>query len=304
VQEDTFTANAGFAVAYDSAPGGPSTPVDLSNVGGLQASGNGHDAISIGSVTAGGTWPDTGLSLYLSGNVTVSAGASITLTTGTGTPAPVLPYIGGALTVNTGGQATILPGTTVRFDTGGYVTANGTLDAEGSPTHSITLTSAQPSPAPGDWNGLVFNSGGGGTLNDVTIAYAGRSYHNEQAAVYVQGANPTISNSTIADSAGNGLEVNCNNASPCLPTPTLEDDVFTDNASFAVVYDNAPADLSNVGGLQASGNGQDAILVGSVGSGTITGTWPATGLSLSLAAGASVSVQGGGQHDADHGVGY
>ena len=79
---------------------------------------------------------------------------------------------------------TIEPGVTVRFikkgvfqieKFGGTMPASGALIAQGTEAKPITFTSAEASPAPGDWLGLTFGaqSDARNVLDHVTIAYAG-----------------------------------------------------------------------------------------------------------------------------------
>ncbi len=80
----------------------------------------------------------------------------------------------------------IRPGVVVKFEDARITTSRGTLVAEGTPDNPIVFTSVlddsvglpalttDGAPAPGDWEGLVFTStGGGGRLKHVQIRYTG-----------------------------------------------------------------------------------------------------------------------------------
>jgi hypothetical protein len=89
---------------------------------------------------------------------------------------PYIAYYNG-LTVGGGTTLTIGPGAIVKFDgTGSYLYVNGVLNAEGTEANEIYFTSleddehggdtngAAGTPEPGNWNGIIFNSGSTGTL--------------------------------------------------------------------------------------------------------------------------------------------
>ena len=189
LSSDTLTTDAGWAVLYDA------VPQDLSMVTHLSGSGDGYTAIGL----AGGTitnplWSAAtlGLPLRTTADISVASGAAMRL---------------GA-------------GTTVLFGANLYVA--GGLSATGTAAAPITLTSASATPAPGDWGGIAYQPGSTGALSYVHLSYAGKGtlanstqsvgscntyincYHT---GLLVEGASPTISNSTIDQSAGNDVEV-------------------------------------------------------------------------------------------------
>lgn len=135
---------------------------------------------------------------------------------------------------SSGGTAALLtiePGVTLRFSQGTRLeldgsgsSALGALHAEGTSDHPIILTSAEESPAPGDWVGLTIGgrSDDRNSLSHVKISYAGgpsgissygcpsaksQTFSNE-ASVIIYGAEPSrafIKNSVIENSAGDGI---------------------------------------------------------------------------------------------------
>ena len=67
------------------------------------------------------------------------------------------PYIvTGAVPVSEGVTLTIEPWVVVKFNSGASLQINGQLIARGTELDPITFTSNQPSPAPGDWENILF----------------------------------------------------------------------------------------------------------------------------------------------------
>jgi uncharacterized repeat protein (TIGR01451 family) len=87
------------------------------------------------------------------------------------------PYIVATNTVavRNGAKLTIEPGVEVRFSAGAQlqIRTSGYLEAIGTPTQPITFTSDLMTPAPGDWDGIRFETDAlTGTIQYVTIEYA------------------------------------------------------------------------------------------------------------------------------------
>ena len=100
--------------------------------------------------------------------------------------------VSGPVRVEAGASLVIRPGTSVRFAKGSGLEVAGILKAEGRKGGSITLTSAEGRPAPGDWTGISFVEAKEGTvLKNCAIAYAG--------SVTVGGCSPSIRDCTIKD---------------------------------------------------------------------------------------------------------
>ena len=262
---DSFSANSGWAVLYD----GGNLPNTFTQDSGLTAQGNGHNAIGFPGGAVNGTWNTAtlGIPLILNADVTVS---SLNLAAGSS-----LAMVGNL-----------------------YVT--GGLTATGTAAAPITLTSASTSPRAGRLGRHRLQPGSTGALSYVHLSYAGKgnlasttqnvgtcnTYINcYRTGLLVEGASPTISNSTIDQNAGNGMEVFSGGL------PTLSSDTLTTDAGWAVLYDAVPQDLSMVTHLSGSGDGYTAI---GLAGGTITNPlWSAATLGLPLRTTADISVASG-----------
>ena len=78
----------------------------------------------------------------------------------------------------------------------------GTLDVQGAGT-GVLFTSADPSPAPGDWLGVYVGSGDeGSTLTGLTVEYAGALGYG---AMWLNSSSPTLDGCLIQDSSTHGL---------------------------------------------------------------------------------------------------
>ncbi|MBI1938701.1 MAG: T9SS type A sorting domain-containing protein [Ignavibacteriales bacterium] len=98
------------------------------------------------------------------------------------------------ITVNSGITLTIEPGAILKFASGKKLIVNGSLSAVGNSTSRITFTID----GSGNWGGIQFNSGSGGTLDycDVTYAATGINMYN---------SSPTIKHSSIDNCSGVGV---------------------------------------------------------------------------------------------------
>ncbi len=144
-------------------------------------------------------------------------------------------YIGSA----TGSRLTIDPGTTVKFSEGsqlyvGYRSGTfGVLVADGEPGNQITFTSGALAgfEAPGDWDGIWFDSGtgNGSILDHCVISYAG-GYSSNSGNVTVRNSTasvPLISNCEISHSGAYGIYL-ANNANPELTGITYQNNALGD----------------------------------------------------------------------------
>jgi hypothetical protein len=96
------------------------------------------------------------------------------------------PYIVvGNLLVDNGVTLTIEPGVEVRFDGHYFLQVEGVLIADGTETDMITFTSNMSSPAPDDWESIIFmdNADLGSSITYCTIEYA-------YDAIFVDDSNP------------------------------------------------------------------------------------------------------------------
>ena len=130
--------NAGWAVRYHF------VPRDLLGLTNLRADGPGTNVVGIAPGAYGGasgTWHSPGLPLRI---------AFDTPQAGTGD-------------LNFGeakATLTVAAGTTIQLENGGGIfVAGGGLRLLGTARQPVTLTSARPSPAPGDWGRIEFHAG-------------------------------------------------------------------------------------------------------------------------------------------------
>lgn len=92
--------------------------------------------------------------------------------------------------VMAGGRLTILPGAEIRFSKGAGLAVSGALRAVGTADAPIRFRSAEPVPAPGDWNGILL----AGSAGDVVLRHASVA---DAEAIQVGGGVPEISGCTI-----------------------------------------------------------------------------------------------------------
>jgi hypothetical protein len=307
----TVANNGGIALQYDTLP--PSG--DLSMLSNLSVSGNGQNIISIvnqGSDNTGvGTWPNLGLPIVQSGSyISISTGGNFTIAAG------VQAQLTGLYAVS-GGSVTIQAGVTLKFSVipNGIGEGAGTLNLNGTAAQPITLTSAAASPAPGDWAGVVFNSGSG-VVSYVHESYGGSVSGYYNAGLYTADSNPTVTSSSFDHNLGDGVQVNKGVNSSVAPSltnvaitnnqgngieihqgaPTLSNITLTNNGGNAIQYDALPpaADLSMLSNLSVSGNGQNSINIYNQGANNIgVGSWPNLGLPI-IQTGNYISISAGG----------
>lgn len=101
----------------------------------------------------------------------------------------------GNVTINNGVTLTIQPNTTIYFASGVSLIVNGTLNAIGNSTTSITFNR---SGSTGTWGGIQFNSGSSGNLQYCTIQYASNG-------IYCYNSSPYISHCNIQNNQYNGI---------------------------------------------------------------------------------------------------
>jgi len=127
------------------------------------------------------------------------------------------PYrVEGDITVPAGGTLTIDPGVEVSFQSWYSLTVNGTLIADGTANEQILFTAVA---SPG-WLGIRFVKASDNSLLENVIVEKGRATgadpFNKGGGIYIDGSNPTISNSIIRDNfavySGGGLYLNNSNA--------------------------------------------------------------------------------------------
>ncbi|MFT4975544.1 MAG: hypothetical protein ACI8S6_001431, partial [Myxococcota bacterium] len=154
------------------------------------------------------------------------------------------------LTIEDGVTVEVDPDASLSVGFNGY----GSLEVEGK-TLGVTLTSSQVSPAPGDWLGLVFGSADeGSTILGLTVEYGGA---NTYGGILIQGATPTITESTIQYSEGNGIYVITGGV-------LIQDSVVSDNDENGIYLINGTLESSrgpSFTGNTLTGNGGYPILL-------------------------------------------
>jgi len=261
-----FHDNGNVPLRYDYMP---STTLRDS---GLTASGPNGGVGSVidfagGTLSGALTLDNPGLPVRTEGDVTVAAGAQLSLRhlasaafygnvtlNGPDTSTPAMPIMGGEFDADQSIN-------TLRFGAGVYV--YGTLTLTGAPAQQLVVTGTTPGSS---WQGIAFRPGSIGTISNVDLVGAGAGalqdnalrccgYSNRGTAVLVEGSSPVISDSVIEQSASYGLEVDNGGA------PALSGDTFVNNTRAAVRYDVVPAISLVDNGLSAHGNGFDGISI-------------------------------------------
>jgi RHS repeat-associated protein len=267
VTGDTFQNNTGAAVSMDivASPG----------ISGSTATHNALNgaAIDSGTITTDTTWHSTGF-VYALSDVTVATGVSLTLAAGQ--------------------LVKVAPG----FH--GFE-IHGTLNASGTAASPVVLTSllddsaasggdtnndgTATKPAAGDWNGVYYDTGSGGTLDHVVVRYGG----SDQAGdIQVHDANLTLTNSTLSDSSQAGLRLDAS-------SPTVTGDTFQNNGGAAVSM-NAASNPA-ITGSTATKNSLNAVVI-DTDTIQVSTAWNSSGIvyeikNLSVAAGATLTIPAG-----------
>ena len=127
---------------------------------------------------------------------------------------------------------TIDPGTTIMGATStrlqiGYSSSLGGLLAVGTPAEPIIFTTADPAPAPGQWNGVYFDNAtvdAISVLAHCVVEYAGQSVTGN---IYVSNSSPVIRNCTVRHGLSNGIGI-------ASASPTIEFNDIVDNTLYGV----------------------------------------------------------------------
>ncbi|MFG0318734.1 MAG: hypothetical protein ACF8XB_15780, partial [Planctomycetota bacterium JB042] len=169
------------------------------------------------------------------------------------------------ITVGAAGTLTLSPGVGLKFSAAGAsLVVDGVLAADGT-SGPIVLTSIHDdqyggdlnanggatTPAPGDWTGVQFGSGAGGSaLKHVRIRYAGAG---GAASVKAVNVGPLLEDVVLEKGAGNGVE--CGGS----VNPTLTNCAIDAHAGAPIVGLSLPG-VSGISGCTAQGNGGGDVL--------------------------------------------
>jgi RHS repeat-associated protein len=171
---------------------GPDIPSDITE---NTLIGNGYNELALsGTVAATSTWapPPGGVKILVEGGFTIASGATLTIDPG------LVLLMSGSLTVK------------------------GTLDAEGIAAEPVVFTGAKEVKA-GEWNGIIFEPGSGGSVLDhVEVAYGGSS--SSGGMILAKGSHPRITDSTLRASKYYAIKVTESGK------PTIERDRFREDA--------------------------------------------------------------------------
>ncbi len=125
---------------------------------------------------------------------------------------------------------TIEAGNRVEFGSGGGITladyaGRGSLVVPGTAAEPVVLTSSSASPAPGDWQGLLFTRDAAGDLSHTTVEYAGGGV-NESAVYFEYNTTVSWSDVTVSHSAGWGANYDYATIEPDVTGITFVNNAF------------------------------------------------------------------------------
>jgi parallel beta-helix repeat protein len=246
-------------------------------------------------------------------------------------------YVTGNIAVAAGATLTIEEGTVVKITTikpRKKIIVSGTIDVNGVDGNEVIFTSMDDDsygeiiqgsdgiPEPGDWQKIQVD--GTGQFDWCSIRYGGAGKRNPSvlfngsdpssfftnsiseysaySGMEVRNSSPTITGSTFANNASDGLYVSGGAAAP-----TITDNTFTNNGGYGALLDNLS--LTTYSGNTGSGNGINGFGV----SGTVSAdaTWSSgssdfpfvmagnvtvdAGATLALSAGTTIKAAGSSQ---------
>ncbi len=239
VSANTFSYNSSAPIGVTAASSG--IAVAASNT----YNGARYILVEDGTFTSSQTWGNgTDSTYYLAGNVTVPAGAILTVHPATvvKTVQNVGLWISGTLNA---------PGTSdnrIHFTHFRDDTAGGDTNGDGSATL----------PTPGWWRGINVLTGGNATLSYCIVRYAGyNNYDAYQANIYKTGSgNLTVSNSSASNGAYYGIYLNAASG-----TNSISGSTISNNSYDGILANGATAATIN-GGNTFAGNGRYGIYAG------------------------------------------
>ncbi len=244
-----FAQNAGYAIG--------TTADDAARITGSQLGPNQGKGIEVlgETITDSGTWHRQDVPYALDSGVRLATGARID----------------------------IEAGTVILMNNNASLSVAGTLVAHGTAAAPVIFTSAAAQPAPNDWEYIDFTGSGanGSVLDHVQVFYGGYGGTDGAEVSASNGASPTISNSAIEQSSGDGIYLDGNERA------VVQNCVFAGNAGYAVSTSADNASLIS-GALAAVGQKGIEVRGGAI---THDGTWQAQGAPFQPDPG--VSLNGG-----------
>lgn len=130
-----------------------------------------------------------------------------------------------------GVSLTIDKGTKIKFSKNSGLIVNGTLYAEGQPNQSITLTSNEANPKPGDWGGVIFSE----SSQNSKIEYCVFQFHTQ---IICRSDSLRLNKSIIAEGSVAGIIFELN-------SPTIEDNMITQNATGIICDKSASPNITH-----------------------------------------------------------
>ncbi len=173
-------------------------------------------------------------------------------------------FVSGNITVNAGAALTVKPGTVVKFPQYAGIWVSGNLDAQGTAPAPIYFTDWRDDtvggdanddgnttgPAAGWWRAIFVQEAGSATLAYCTIRYAG--YWDYVGVLKSGSGDLTMTNCMVSNIGGHGLKV-----SNSTGFTTLQNSTFASNASSGLYMQSGPVTATGCG---FNGNGNYGIL--------------------------------------------
>ena len=256
--DNASPAITGGTIADNNTNGIYASMQSLITINGTSFYGNGSYAISLG----------TNDELFSTQGITGSESDRIEIRTGdirrdltwrnVGIPYVLTGSINVYKDLTTAAKLTIEPGVQVRFggnwfiSIGAGASRKGALYAVGTPDHPILFTSDKPSPQPGDWHSISFYDSTDDELTEMTyciVEYGG--YYSSQGNIFIEKANPRITNCIIRNSKYNGIW--CSYASPtirfcsiCNNVTGIYTQVSSPQVGHCNIYGNSQYGVNNI----------------------------------------------------------